>query len=275
MVADPSGCGTLSLLLRILFSPEIIPNGIALAERIVRLVLEWPESSDEAKYAEQGDQRGAVFYAAAGEKIGSYFLETTLECAPLLFVQELVAGAILTSAEEYASDAVANFVIQAVLRRFTAELGRKAKFISETLGEGGSINSLKKSERNVLKALCSQSKNVLLELIADSIFSKLVNQRGGVILWMIQCGSRLDEMIDALGEETSDAYELKSDDSYAVKICGLLYNIWTSQESGEMKPLGRVLAAKMMPIDKSTTNADSLISAQLLTCKLFEVSFCY
>jgi hypothetical protein len=271
MVADPSGCGTLSLLLRILFSPDIIPNGIALAERIVRLVLEWPESSEEAKDAEKDDQRGAVFYAAAGEKIGSYFLETTLECAPLPFMQQLVAGAILTSAEEYASDAVANFVIQAVLRRLTAELDRKAKFISVTLGEGGSMKSLKKSERSVLKTLCFQSKTLLLELVADGVFAKLVSQRGGVILWMIQCGSRLDEMIDALGEETSDEYELKSDESYAAKICGMLYNIWTSQESGEMKPLGRVLAAKIMPVDKSTTNADSLVSAQLLTCKLLEV----
>lgn len=87
IVADPSGCGTLSLLLRILFSPEIITGGAALGERIARIVLEWLKCSDPTQEVAADDQRGAVFYAVAGEKIGSYFLETLLECAPLAFVQ--------------------------------------------------------------------------------------------------------------------------------------------------------------------------------------------
>jgi hypothetical protein len=90
LVADSSGCAVLSLIMKIMFNPDIVPGGQQIAEKMVRLILEWPASSGvdgESDSIPPDDQRGAVFYAISGEKTGSYFLETVLECAPLPFVQ--------------------------------------------------------------------------------------------------------------------------------------------------------------------------------------------
>ena len=72
--------------------------------------------------------------------VGSFFLQAAVECAPVDLLLPLISAALLLRAEgspapapepaaaahtkivEYAQDGVANFVLQSILRRLTAEL---------------------------------------------------------------------------------------------------------------------------------------------------------
>jgi hypothetical protein len=193
-----------------------------------------------------------------------------------------------TSTAEYAVDAGANFVIQALLRRLTAELTRKSEYLSGIIAEGGSIKSMAKSERAVLKRLCSQALAVWNELTSDEgVFESLVRSRGGVVMWLIQCAAGLDAMVGAFGDEDIAAagYSLDAHIGYASKVCGMLFKCWTGHqiEKGEeidkdkiAALLSKALEAKTMPVSQQQSSADAsasagAISAQLLTCKIFEV----
>jgi hypothetical protein len=81
----------------------------------------------------------------------------------------------------------------------------------------------------------------------------------------------LDEMIDALGDEKCASYELANEESYASKICKLLYNNWTVDELGNSQPLEKFLTVKLKPVEIVPSKTESVIPAQILICKLLEV----
>jgi hypothetical protein len=181
MIADSSSCAVLGLLLRILFSPDIVAGGRDLAERLARTALECTQSSSaDVMSMKVNPAAVTLFYAMAGDRSGSYFLEAVVECCAVPLLVELLHGALKGSAKEYALDGSGNFVLQAVLKRLSSELERE-----ETSGPE-------------LKALQGVTDAILDELTDTETFPELALSKGGVVLWLLEvarwckseCGGR-------------------------------------------------------------------------------------
>jgi hypothetical protein len=169
MIADSSSCAVLGLLLRILFSPDIVAGGRDLAERLARTALECTQpSSADVMSMKVNPAAVTLFYAMAGDRSGSYFLEAVVECCAIPLLVELLHGALKGSAKEYALDGSGNFVLQAVLKRLSSELERE-----ETSGPE-------------LKALQGVTDAILDELTDTETFPELALSKGGVVLWLLE-----------------------------------------------------------------------------------------
>jgi hypothetical protein len=169
MIADSSSCAVLGLLLRILYSPDIVDGGPALAERLARTALECPSTEDVPLSSQKANAAAVtLFYAMAGDKSGSYFLEAVVECCGVPLLLQLLHGALQGSYKDYAEDGAGNFVLQATLRRLSAELERKARSSDE------------------LEAIEEMAATMLGELTAEEIFLTLALSKGGVILWLLE-----------------------------------------------------------------------------------------
>ncbi|CAM9708221.1 unnamed protein product, partial [Ectocarpus fasciculatus] len=117
LVVDLSGAAVVSFIVRILFSPGLIEGGPELGDRLVRAVLEWKDDRNN-------DDGPTVFYAMAGERSGSFFLETMLQCCKTDFFLDITERAVKTRTMEYAEDNSANFVLQTILRRLLSAVRR-------------------------------------------------------------------------------------------------------------------------------------------------------
>ena len=248
MIADSSSCAVLGVLLRILFSPTIVQGGADLAERLSRTALEcFNSSSVDVASCKANAAAVTLFYAMAGDRSGSYFLEAVVECCAIPLLLELLRGALTGSAKEYAIDGVGNFVLQAVLRRLTAELERRSMSGPE------------------LRALQSMASELFSELTADDLFSDLVMTKGGVVLWLL---------------ELSRWTDLRNDGTDWADIVGNgLVSVWTNKGAQELsdffaeklapKAALDALAASKLPQKK--VNGRVVVdrdSAQLLTARL-------
>jgi hypothetical protein len=182
MIADPSSCAVLGLLLRVLFSPDIVAGGRELAERLARTALECPQPN-AANLTSLKANASAVtlFYAMAGDRSGSYFLEAVVECCAVPFLLELLNGALKGSAKEYALDGAGNFVLQAVLRRLSAELDRNDSTSLE------------------IEAMQDVTESLLKELTAEEIFPDLASTKGGVVLWLLEAAKVSKSLGDGTG----------------------------------------------------------------------------
>ena len=248
MIADSSSCAVLGLLLRILFSPTIVQGGEALAERLSRTALEC-FSSNSADLASCKANAAAVtlFYAMAGDRSGSYFLEAVVECCAIPLLLELLHGALVGSAKEYAIDGVGNFVLQAVLRRLTAELERRDMSGAE------------------LRALQAVSNELLSELTADDLFPDLVLTKGGVVLWLLELARWTD---------------IRSDGTDWADVVGNgLVSVWTNKGAQELSdffaeklaPKAALDAIAASKVPQKKVNGRVVVdkdSAQLLTARL-------
>ena len=215
MIADSSSCAVLGLLLRVLFSPDIILGGRDLAERLSRTALECfvsSSASTDLSLLKANPGSVTLFYAMAGDKSGSYFLEAVVECCSIPLLLELLHGALQGSAKEYAMDGAGNFVLQAVLRRLSAELEREDTSEPE------------------LKALRAVTDVLLAELTADDLFAELVLTKGGVVLWML-------EVARWTGIQTCNT-------DWAEIVGAGLISFWTNKG---VKDLSTVLAERLAP----------------------------
>lgn len=248
LIADSSSCAVVSLLLRILFSPELVMGGPDLADRLARATL----GADAAGIAESEEELvalkapsivGNVFYAMAGDKSGSYFLESVVECCGVSLLLELLHGSLCGSVKEYAEDGTANFVLQAALRRLSAELERAT---------GGPAE---------LAALEATADTCLSELTAKEVYPYLVLQRGGVVLWMLDLARFTGKQKSSKKSKKSKKGEAE-DGEGAVAVppnwrdvvgTGLL-STWTGNDTDEAdKKLHGLLADKLSPKAAATS----------------------
>jgi hypothetical protein len=182
LVVDLSGAAVISFVLRVLFSPGVIEGGPDLADRLVRRVLEWRDDKSD-------DSGPAVLYAMCGEKSGSYFLETVMQCCGIELFLELTERAVRGKAAEYGEDATANFVLQTILRRLLAEAEHRALACSEDSSAGDLA-----ANGRVL-ALVS---GLVGELTTPATFSMLLNRRGGVLFWVIKLADIMCKFKDSV-----------------------------------------------------------------------------
>jgi hypothetical protein len=198
LIADFSGSAVLGFLVRILSNPSLITtetaseSGVVLAQKLFRVALNWAAcptstahavpvaSAPVAKKATGAastaittdmvpEATRSVFYAMAGDRAGSYFLEALIECAPLDLLLSVVDSSVTGRTVEYVLDGSGNFVLQAVLRRLSCELPRAGKFASPEIEQ----------------LLTAVSTKLTEELVKSDNFNELVNCKGGVILWLL------------------------------------------------------------------------------------------
>jgi hypothetical protein len=228
MIADSSSSAVLGLILRIFFAPNVIFGGAELAERLARAAMEIPPEEGGVITPGKGKE-GTVFYAMAGDRAGSYFLESVMECSNAELFIQLASGYLQGNVMDYATDGGGNFVLQAALRRLSAELERRDS-------DASSIASMEK---------CGTA--LIQELLADSgAFTSLALTKGGVVLWMLEVARWLPET-----QTTGSSSSSKSAKSWSEAVGTALLNIWT--DNG-MKSLGEVLAAKFTPREGKTTH---------------------
>jgi hypothetical protein len=249
LIADSSSCAVVSLMLRILFSPEVVMGGPALADRLARVTLGagaagGAESEEELVALKASVTVGNMFYTMAGDRSGSYFLESVVECCEVPLLLELLHGSLYGSVKEYAEDGTANFVLQAALRRLSAEL------------EGSTRSPAQ------LAALEATADKCLAELTANDFYPYLVLQRGGVVLWMLDLarftGKKSSKKSSKKGKkEPSEGDEIPavagSPDWREVVGTGLL-STWTKNDSDPADAkLHALLADKLSPKAAATS----------------------
>jgi hypothetical protein len=181
MISDTSCCAAVVILLRILFTPDLIPGGPELAEQIVICALDWTSKVDSA--GAEADPGASVFYAMGGDKSGSYFLEAVIECCSVSFLIELVQRCLLSRSDEtiqeFVEDNVANFIIQSVMKRITSVFYLNTK--TDTL----------LPEYDALHAISTRLLSDTHGLLKPDLFSYLVQCKGGVVLWMLKLGKAM------------------------------------------------------------------------------------
>jgi hypothetical protein len=173
LIADFSSSAVLGLLIRVLSAPHLLQNkasGPDLAQRLYCAALGWKECPSQPSPDAVPTGVQTVFYAMAGDRAGSYFLEALIECAAAGFLLSVVASSVQGRVKEYVDDGSGNFVLQAILRRLSCELGRLAS------GKTDSANS---------KLLVSVALGLTEELVSVDNFSGVVNLKGGVVLWLL------------------------------------------------------------------------------------------
>lgn len=271
LVADSSSCAVLSLFLRLLYTPDLLEGGAALAERIVRSTLQWPESSnaggdDDESGAAAAAAAGAnpgcnVFYGMAGDKSASHFLEAVLECcrdqsAPpgsvgCDFLCELVRSAIIGGsgrAGEYGDDPVGNFVLQAALRRLSAELEWWTASSGSGTSSAAGSGSGRKAQRTAVAALESVSEGLLSELAQPTVFTRLALNRGGVCLWLL-------ELSRWVGQRGCSKGHSESKEAWADVVGEAMLLHWLSRTSTPDSKLGAVLAQRLAPLAKTSSSS--------------------
>ncbi len=176
MIADTSSCALISILLRVISNPRLFPNrgGLNRAQRLYNLAL---EINNERGSMGDGDEVHAlsspVFYNMAGDRAGSYFLETLCEVAPLDFLVSIVSVNVLEVCRDYAVDQHGNFVVQAIAKRFSTVLQNES-------ASGG-------PDQSKLKALIDVSKQLVDAFLVPEnvIFQLLGSGKAGVINWLL------------------------------------------------------------------------------------------
>ncbi|RYH17589.1 hypothetical protein EON65_28385 [archaeon] len=128
-IAETSSCAILTFLLRILSNPKLLPKGAGLSylsKLLEKVMFVSPAITADTEYVRSGESRVQdLFYAMAGDKMGSYFLETLFEACPVhVFDNLMTEYAFHLSPEavlDYAKDAHGNFLLQAVLKRLVTQ----------------------------------------------------------------------------------------------------------------------------------------------------------
>ena len=181
MISDTSCCATLVILLRILFTPELVDGGRELAQRIVSCAMEWTSTIDST--GKVVDVGADVFYAMGGDKSGSYFLEAVIECCSVPFLIDMTRRSLLLRSsetiQEFVEDSVANFIIQSVLKRMTSVFNLH------------STTNLPRQELDDLLKLANDILSDQTGLMKSDLFSMLVRQKAGVVLWMLKLGKSM------------------------------------------------------------------------------------
>ena len=182
LIAESSGSAVLALLVRLLSNPSIwsdVHRPKSILHNIVSSVLEIDQTVPNNDMKLPSDN---VFYAMAGDRAGSFFLEALLECCDLQLFVSVVTTAICCEVEvemgvetsssrvlEYAEDKAGNFVLQAILRRIRSEL-------SSPIDE-----NVKVREKVVEVAV-----KIMNELFSQEVMKSLCANRSGVVMRLLE-----------------------------------------------------------------------------------------
>lgn len=258
MLADACSCAVLILLFRLLAAPYPLTNGPDLGDKLLRNALEWTDSAPlDAK----------LFYAMAGDKCASHFLEAVIECGLFTSVLPLIEASLMTAVHEYVKDDAGNFVVQSVMKRLSYELEQRNLTMIEELTDATSAKTSKKKKKSKhtteqeeqdstanassdeqisTKSIYKVSKKLLEACLEPELFSELVQYKGGVALWMITLARHVQEYLELRCITISSTSEDEGVENWRNKVCIPMISYWTGVPTGTGSQINTYLTTKFM-----------------------------
>ena len=103
----------------------------------------------------------------------------------------------------------------------------------------------------MFKILCRQSITLVSELLEPSLFSSLIQDKAGLVFWMIEISKKIDGLTSVIGQENAEKYKLVYDRDDSVNhsghVCRAVLSKWTERGM----TLGDVLASKLKAVTAS------------------------
>ena len=113
------------------------------------------------------------------------------------------------------------------------------------------MKALDKSRKEMFKILCRQSITLVSELLEPSLFSSLIQDKAGLVFWMIEISKKIDGLTSVIGQENAEKYKLVYDRDDSVNhsghVCRAVLSKWTERGM----TLGDVLASKLKAVTAS------------------------
>jgi hypothetical protein len=259
LLAETSASAVLGLLVRVLSTPDLVQGGVELVQRFVMYTLEWEDVAETAK----DSRTSKLFYAMAGDRAASYFLQSAVESCDIEMVTQLVQSALLGAAHEYAHDAIGNFVLQSVLKRLCVEVCAKASNLPESPSDADKMLSLAEA--------------LIVELLQEAHFKDLVTRRGGVVMWMIDLACELDKCNletevtsgNKENKQDSDGEEAKSKKcGWGQRVGSAVLNMWLemyqvdSESAKESAKVADLLESRLRKIEQEKTEGRAETNAR-------------
>jgi hypothetical protein len=163
-IADSSSCALLTLLLKIISNPFLFSS-----ETILPFMKQFIEKV-------LGDSSSDVFYAMAGDKLGSFFLETLLTVVQPFdqLILPLYQRSIQGNIKDYCFDHYGNYVIQALLKRLVVEAAPATSSSSES---------------EVVPSLFQEIFQEIIEMKTSLSFKEwndLILHKSGIFYWFLE-----------------------------------------------------------------------------------------
>lgn len=182
----------------------------------------------------------------AGDRAGSYLLESMIECCSSNLFIDISNKAVIGKVKEYALDNVANFVVQALLRRLSLQL------------------NISKSEEGFYQELLKLSHKLLEEFTTSDAWVELCAKKGGVVLWVIEVATTLsiehkdeaywsDRVVQLFLVQLLKLEKSATEDEMSLAIKDLLITRFTVIGSDNQLLLARQLGSVLKAMNVSTT----------------------
>jgi hypothetical protein len=228
LIADFSSCALVTLFLKVLCNRFLYENDQQTNSYTVNtitidsLLREFLEKLIEKNiiepdpYSSSSSSSSSTFYAMAGDKAGSYFLETVMAVFPFqTMIVPIVRGNLLGLVKEYCNDHFGNYVLQAVLKRLTAERHKEEE--EQDREEKGTALAL-------LSEIMKEMKEIQVNSSSPQEFHELVTAKTGVFLWLLEALS------------ASSHVEREEREEFAV-VCRWIVSSWISNDSEDVEEL--------------------------------------
>jgi hypothetical protein len=278
LIADFSSCALVTLLFKIICNPRLYPAATTqvatllgeLLEKVVdkSLLQTEPPSSSVGKRGAPVEAASTsasdTFYAMAGDKSGSYFLETVMTVFPFdHMVLLLIRRNLLGLVKEYAFDHFGNYVLQAALKRLVLE------------GQQTPSDQLPEGTLDILVSMTEELRRLKEESAEE--FAGLLASKGGVFYWLLealQTFSLLDDFTTVAGwvlsswregAEGDEVADISADNSCLLELCRCyLEKRFCEKGAGAAKDSKAAKEGSELP-------GDSLISNKLLLSRVIKL----
>jgi hypothetical protein len=229
LIADFSSCALVTLFLKVLCNRFLYENDQQTNSYTVNtitidsLLREFLEKLIEKNiiepdsYSSFSSSSSSTFYAMAGDKAGSYFLETVMAVFPFkTMIVPIVRGNLLGLVKEYCNDHFGNYVLQAVLKRLTAERHKEEEEEDDRQEKGTALS--------LLSEIMKEMKEMQVSSSSPQEFHELVTTKTGVFLWLLEALS------------ASSHVEREEREEFAV-VCRWIVSSWINSDRDEDEEL--------------------------------------
>lgn len=231
LLADTSSCAVMTLLYRVASASHPLSRGPELSETLLRRILEWSTDS-EAVNTE-------LFYAMAGDKCASHFLEMAIEVTALDIILPVLEAALAERVGEYAKDGAANFIVQAAMRRLCLELEQ----LSAPTGD-------------VLLRVLNLSSLLIEETMDSTLLPDLLSHKGGVVLWMITLSKPFIDACESTDKKVGKQLSSKSS-GLRQRIGQALIDHWSSLKKSSAESLAEIIYRRLTTSSTASSSEDA------------------
>lgn len=231
LLADTSSCAVITLLYRVASASHPLSRGPELSDTLLRRILEWSTDS-EAVNTE-------LFYAMAGDKCASHFLEMAIEVTALDIILPVLEAALAGRVGEYAKDGAANFIVQAAMRRLCLELEQSSAPTGDVLLRVLNLSSL-----------------LIEETMDSTLLPDLLSHKGGVVLWMITLSKPFIDTCESADKKVGKQLSSKSS-GLRQRIGQALIEYWSSLKKSSAESLAEIIYRRLITLSTASSSEDA------------------